>query len=443
MVLLAAGPGARLDEAASILDVDRVADAARRGDFQRAHFLCEQGASLADPGSKGFTAIHWAAIRGDWPQMLYLLERGAPVNAVGGDGGTCLHGAAHFDRADMVARLLDAGGDLGASNQWSRTPLHVAARRGCLEVARLLLDRGADLGATTREGWTPLHVAYRAGQPRMVELLLARGADSGPRDLEGQRPEESRYDRPAEVALDPDARDEYTGIYELGQGYTFEVRLVDGELQLKDFAPDRLYPTGGDAFHCRREPWRVAFQRDGSGEITAILVDFLRRQVRGTKREHPRYVGSDACRECHTSGDEDDPSITWLRSRHALAYWRLATDWAAVLASLRPHYRDVQDPRRDHRCLLCHVSGAQVPDAIHAPAFRPEEGVGCEACHGPGSLYVDPEIMADREAFLAAGGRIPDETTCRQCHRRADAFEFATEWPKVAHRWQRSEDRER
>jgi len=102
-------------------------------------------------------------------------------------------------------------------------------------------------------------------------------------------------------------------------------------------------------------------------------------------------------------------------------------------AKLRPHYADLEHPISDDRCLLCHVNGRQDDDALFATSYREEEGVGCEACHSPGSLYVDPEIMADRNAFLANGGRVPDENTCRGCHRNSERFDYAEIWPKVAH----------
>ena len=70
---------------------------------------------------------------------------------------------------------------------------------------------------------------------------------------------------------------------------------------------------------------------------------------------------------------------------------------------------------------------------MFAESFRPEEGVGCEACHGPGSDYLDPEIMANRAQFIAHGGQVPDEATCRSCHRNSDRFDFAEWWPKIAH----------
>jgi hypothetical protein len=41
--------------------------------------------------------------------------------------------------------------------------------------------------------------------------------------------------------------------------------------------------------------------------------------------------------------------------------------------------------------------------------------------------------MADRASFLASGGRVPDESTCRSCHRNSERFDWAESWPKIAH----------
>mgnify|MGYP001819881094 FL=1 len=58
-------------------------------------------------------------------------------------------------------------------------------------------------------------------------------------------------------------------------------------------------------------------------------------------------------------------------------------------------------------------------------------GVGCEACHGPGSDYKSMKTMKDREASIAAGLVVPNEETCNSCHAGAaphdlPAFDYAT-----------------
>ncbi len=411
-----------------------IISAAKNGDDHAVRKLLEKDPGLArSTDDRGFTPLHWAGVRGHWHAFRHLIEAGAPVNAVGGDGGTPLHWACHHDRADMVRLLLEQGGDIALANQWGRVAMHVAARRGCLAVAALLLDAGADSNARTREGWTPLHVAYKAGHPRMIELLLARGADPEATDDQGRRPYDQTLQRPAAIELTTQQLDEYVGHYDLGPGYSFKIWREGGGLCIQEFAPDGLYPIGRDLFHCVQEPWRVTFQRDAAGAVTSVAVDFLRRTVQGQRRNHPHYVGSQACRECHLGDEHGNQYMQWVTSRHASAYWRLATDWAKLLASFRPAYRDVTEPISEKRCLLCHITVAQDPEALAAGSYRIEEGVGCEVCHGPGSLYMDPEIMSDREQFLAHGGVVPDETTCLRCHRNPERFDFATWWPKIDH----------
>lgn len=413
--------------------VTDMVDAAKRGDYHAVHRLIKDSPETIEAtDGAGYTALHWAGIRGHWRIFTELIAAGAPVDAVGGDGGTPLHWACHHDRPEMVVLLLDAGADPAIQNRWGRAALHVAARRGCSSVAQLLLERGADPGSVTREGWTPLHVAAMSGQDDLIPILVSGGADPAVKDSDGLTAADVARERPTAVALDPSLLDDFVGIYDLGGGFTTKVWREGSELRIREFAPDGLYPIGADAFFCEQEPWRVQFKRDDDN-VTSIALHFLRRSVEGSRTPSPQYVGSAACVSCHNNAEQGNPAVSWMRSRHGHAYWRLGADWALFLARLRPNYQDLDTPIADDRCLLCHVTGRQDDDALFADNFRSEEGVGCESCHGPGSLYMDPEVMADRGAFLANGGRIPDETTCRSCHRNSDRFDYDEMRPKIAH----------
>ncbi len=419
--------------ASSDYSVTDLVDAAKRGDYHAVHRLITDETDLSTVGPMGYTALHWAAVRGNWRIFAELLGAGAPANAVGSDGGTPLHWACHHDRADMVQLLLDAGADPSLQNRWGRTPLHVAARRGCVEVAAVLLEAGANPNDVTREDWTPLHVASRSGQQSAIDLLLERGADPDLLDDEGLTAKEVFRPRPPEVPVDPNRLEEYVDLYDFGNGFTVKIWREGDRLRIREYAPDDLYPIGTDRFACRQEPWMVRFKRAENGEIKSVELDFLRRAVSAARTDAPRYVGSQSCMSCHTGAEEGHQDVLWMRGRHAHAYWNLAADWALFLAKARPHYADLEEPIADDRCLLCHVTGAQEPDSLFAPTSRREEGIGCEACHGPGSQYIGGEVMSDREAFLAAGGKIPDEQTCVQCHRRSEQFDWAEFGPKIAH----------
>jgi hypothetical protein len=413
--------------------VTDLVDAAKRGDGHAVRNLIESGADLDARGPMGYTALHWAGIRGHWRISAELVAAGAPVNAIGSDGGTPLHWTCHHDNPDAVRLLLDAGADITIQNRWGRTPLHVAARRNCVQVAELLLDAGADPNPTTNEGWTPMHVAAMSGHNPMLDLLETRGADPTRKDAEGHTACQGWKRRPQSVPVNSLKLAEYQGTYDLGRGFSMKVWLEGDVLRLREFAPDDLIPVGVDEFSCRQEPWKVRFLRGDNGNITTIEVDFISRTVRGNKVDVPRYIGSKVCMDCHSGADRGRQDVLWMRSRHAHAYWRLGSDWSLFLAKLRPHYQDLEDPIADNRCFLCHVTGSQDPDALFEPSYRPQEGIGCEACHGPGSKYSTVDVMADREAFLANGGRIPDAETCRSCHRNSENFDWAEYWPKIAH----------
>jgi hypothetical protein len=395
--------------------------------------LSENPALAGVRDQMGMTAMDWAATREHWSIFKQLLSAGADIHNQAFDGGTVIHRVSHFNQPELVESLLMAGADPNLPNQWGRTALHVAARRGMVDVAEVLVKGGADLEARTNEGWTPLHVAHRSGHPTMIDWLVEAGADPSALDSDGHEPAEHNIQRPPR--WEGGHRDpwEYQGHYRINEWASFTVRVMEGQLTLQDFSTVPLFPTGPDAFFSDHEPWAVRFLPNEWGQMSEIEVDFLRRTETGSKEPHPEYVGSQRCGECHGSGADGGSYVVWLRSRHGSAYWRLSTDWASVLASQRPHFSDLEDPSEDDRCLNCHTTGALDEKALFAREFRMEEGVGCEVCHGPGSAYANSETMANREAFLAAGGRIPTEETCRGCHRNPDAFSFDSWWPRIAH----------
>jgi hypothetical protein len=149
-------------------------------------------------------------------------------------------------------------------------------------------------------------------------------------------------------------------------------------------------------------------------------------------QKKPKYVGSKQCGECHKGKEHGNQYVKWLASPHNVAYWRLATDYSKFLVSQREEYKDIEDPLEAERCLKCHSTGGDDPDAQFAPTFSKEQGVGCEACHGPGSEYMEQSVMEDRQKFLENGGVIPDEKVCRNCH-TDDQFQYDESFKKIAH----------
>lgn len=96
------------------------------------------------------------------------------------------------------------------------------------------------------------------------------------------------------------------------------------------------------------------------------------------KKKHS-YLGSESCGKCHDADSIGNQYDKWLRSPHAKAVLILKTGPALDLAKKL----SIASPEKDRRCLSCHTTGS----GKHKQTI--EEGVGCEACHGPGSGYSE------------------------------------------------------
>lgn len=144
----------------------------------------------------------------------------------------------------------------------------------------------------------------------------------------------------------------------------------------------------------------------------------------GEARYH--YVGIKKCRSCHGKWHE-----SWEVSAKGRSWNALTPGIASELkrmAGLDPE----NDYRTDTRCLKCHSTGFgsqtgyRVPDPNDGRSRRRArklEGVGCEACHGPGSGFV--KIMRDvfnnqrsytQNELRDAGLRRMTREVCYQCH---------------------------
>ncbi len=93
----------------------------------------------------------------------------------------------------------------------------------------------------------------------------------------------------------------------------------------------------------------------------------------------PAFIGIDACRKCHDSTSIGSQYKIWAATPHAKAYQTLLTEGAKAAGKTN----GIAEPQKDIKCLSCHATGSGKNPQIVS------EGVGCEACHGPGSLYND------------------------------------------------------
>lgn len=124
------------------------------------------------------------------------------------------------------------------------------------------------------------------------------------------------------------------------------------------------------------------------------------------------FVGSKKCLECHKTSGE-----VWAKSPHARAF-----------VSLRDRKADA-----DPKCIGCHTTGFGT-DSGYRRAFGTTNfvDVGCESCHGPGSLHVRQREGDKTINFtfrpLGAGD-------CKKCHygEFSRPFYYYEFWPAIKH----------
>jgi len=124
-------------------------------------------------------------------------------------------------------------------------------------------------------------------------------------------------------------------------------------------------------------------------------------------RGEPAYVGNEACRGCHPN-----QFAVYEKTGHARAY--------ATLESVQKQYR--------LDCVACHVIGFQQAGGVcRVDQVEGRKDVGCENCHGPGSIHV-----ADGTEKSVLRPK-PGPNVCVGCHTAENSihFDYATYLPRV------------
>ena len=149
--------------------------------------------------------------------------------------------------------------------------------------------------------------------------------------------------------------------------------------------------------------------------------------------EGHKYVGAEKCKMCHNSPAKGAQFTKWSESKHAKAFATLGTEEAKKAAQAK----GIADPQKAPECLKCHVAGHGAAADMLGEKYKMEEGVTCEACHGPGGDYMAMAVMKDHAKAVAAGMMEPTEETCKKCHNAESPtfkeFNFATASAAIAH----------
>jgi len=154
----------------------------------------------------------------------------------------------------------------------------------------------------------------------------------------------------------------------------------------------------------REEVRHTRLTLDDSNDLTADMVPGVHTVA--------TYVGTEKCLSCHATA-----ANIWLASAHAHSF-----------ATLIDRKADA-----DPRCIGCHTTGFGSPSG-----YRREFGgaklvnVGCESCHGPGSLHVRERNGDTSVNFVF---RPLDAGDCRKCHQGefSRPFNWKQFWPVIQH----------
>ncbi len=152
------------------------------------------------------------------------------------------------------------------------------------------------------------------------------------------------------------------------------------------------------------------------------------------------YVGVKACAKCHKTTKQGKQYQIWKDTKHAQAFETLKTPEAVKIAKEKGI---AKAPHEAPECLQCHVTGYDAPAEMKSARFSIEDGVQCETCHGPGSLYKPKKIMKDRQLAIEKGMKpifVKDGSAEKQCREKKKKksptfkeFNFEERWKKIDH----------
>ncbi len=112
--------------------------------------------------------------------------------------------------------------------------------------------------------------------------------------------------------------------------------------------------------------------------LLALFFAFLLLGVAEAAEKY--FVGTQVCAQCH----EEEYATYRKHSKKAHSFDSIVK------------MRDRLDQEEVRKCYRCHTTGYGKPGGFKDETTTPGlKNVGCEACHGPGSLHVESESTED------------------------------------------------
>lgn len=145
-----------------------------------------------------------------------------------------------------------------------------------------------------------------------------------------------------------------------------------------------------------------------------------------------KYIGAPKCKMCHIKPEKGEQYNVWMKGPHAGALETLSSPQSLEIAKKM----GIADPTTDPGCLKCHTTTGHIEKSAMA-GIKPTEGVSCESCHGPGSMYKGASVMKNRELAMQKGLILPTEEVCKTCHNEESPtykpFNYAEKVALIAH----------
>lgn len=166
---------------------------------------------------------------------------------------------------------------------------------------------------------------------------------------------------------------------------------------------------------------------------TAVLVAWAVRawaQADTTKAPPPAeatFIGSNQCKICHPREHK-----SWATTKHAATLPLLASADAKTAGAIATKLKIklTGSPLSTDACVTCHVTGFHQAGGFPQADSTTNAGVshvGCESCHGPGSLH----LVAASEQKKATIRRAVGADVCLTCHVPAMSPGFKYEEAKL------------
>jgi hypothetical protein len=150
-------------------------------------------------------------------------------------------------------------------------------------------------------------------------------------------------------------------------------------------------------------------------------------------RDAANYVGVKMCGMCHKKDESGNQLAKWQAGPHAKAFEVLGTPEAKEAGKKC----GVENPQTSGKCLKCHSTAYNWTESVATEKIKPEDGVTCESCHGPGKGYMKKSTMESRSDAIAAGLVYPAAKSCTLCHNNQSptfkSFDEKAMVEKIAH----------